>query len=77
MSEDRITNLERRVTELEMLLKIGARSGKKCKKCGSANLVFLSSVPHPHFGPLGDTTDTYRCLECGLELNILQKNKGD
>jgi len=51
-------------------------TGEQCPKCKKGNWEFVSSRPHPIFGPLGSLERTYKCSACGFsETHIFDPDK--
>jgi DNA-directed RNA polymerase subunit RPC12/RpoP len=71
---EKINQIELRLATLERQSN-QTKSKAICKRCGSSNLEFVSSEKHQHLGIFGDTTDTYKCSNCGLELEKHVKNR--
>ncbi|MFZ5779978.1 MAG: hypothetical protein ACOY4R_07190 [Pseudomonadota bacterium] len=38
---------------------------KCCRRCGNGWRTLVEQRPHPLFGALGMTIDTFRCVACG------------
>ena len=71
---EKLNRIEIRLTALERQSH-QTKSNMICKKCGSSRLEFISSEKHQHLGIFGDTTDKYKCSDCGLELEKHVKNR--
>ena len=72
--EERMADLERRVSAIEVKNPKKGNDSRICKKCGESEFEFVDSKPAPHFGVFGETIDTYKCRNCDLCVEVHIRN---